>query len=76
MEDVGILYVLPFTIFTAIWYIVRPFGILCGHLVHFMAILYTFGHLVHFPVLVNCTKKNLATLISSLPSSGVTFARI
>jgi hypothetical protein len=37
--------------FTAIWYILWHFGIFCGHL-------------VFFPVLVFCTKKNLATVVS------------
>jgi hypothetical protein len=59
---------------TAVWSIVRQFGIfgtfgiLCGHLV------YTWGHVVYFmviwyifPVLVCCTKKNLATLQSFWP---------
>jgi hypothetical protein len=38
-----------FVYFTAIWYILGQFGIFCGY----------FGI---FPVLVCCTKKNLATL--------------
>jgi hypothetical protein len=37
----------------------RPFGIFWGHLVYFMV----FG--MYFPVLVCCTKKNLATLLTS-----------
>jgi hypothetical protein len=48
----------------AIWYIMRPFGIFCGNLVYFVAIWYIvwlFG--IFIPVLVCCTKKNLATLI-------------
>jgi hypothetical protein len=43
-------------------FIVWPFG-LSGHLVYFMAILFIlwpFG--IYFPVLVCCTKKNIATL--------------
>jgi hypothetical protein len=39
----------------AIWYILWPFGIFCGHLVYFMAIWYIlwpfgifYGHLVYF----------------------------
>jgi hypothetical protein len=40
----------------AIWPILWPFGIGCGHLVHFMV----FG--IFSPVLVFCTSKNLATL--------------
>jgi hypothetical protein len=43
--------------FIAIWFIIRPFGIFCGHLVYFMVIWYI------FPVLVCCTKKKLATLV-------------
>jgi hypothetical protein len=42
---------------------VVPFGIFYGHLGYFMTIWYTlcsFG--TFFPVLVSCTKKNLATL--------------
>jgi hypothetical protein len=35
---------------TAIWYILWPFGTFCGH----------------FPVLVCCTKKNLATLLRTI----------
>jgi hypothetical protein len=31
-----------------IWYIVWPFGILCGHLPYCVAIWYIFGHLVYF----------------------------
>jgi hypothetical protein len=37
--------------FTAIWYHLQPFGIVCGHLVYF------------FPFWYVWTKKNLATLI-------------
>jgi hypothetical protein len=47
----------------AIWSILLPFGIVCGHLVYFVAIWYilrSFGMI--FPILVSCTKKNLATL--------------
>jgi hypothetical protein len=65
------------TYFMAIWSILWPFCIFCGHLVYFMAIwsiLWTFGlfygHFVYcmviyniFPVLVCCDKINLATLI-------------
>jgi hypothetical protein len=39
--------------FMDIWSILWTFGIFCGNLVHFS------------PVLVNCTKKNLATLVPS-----------
>jgi hypothetical protein len=47
------------------WYILRHFGIFSGNLVYFMVlwyILWSFG--IFFPVLVCCTKKNMATLIS------------
>jgi hypothetical protein len=51
MEDVGIFYShlvyftsLWHTYFVAIWSILRPCGIFCGHLVHFMAI-FRFGRL-------------------------------
>jgi hypothetical protein len=42
------------------WYILRPFGLFYGHLVYFMVIWCI------FPVLVHGTKKNLATLVSTL----------
>jgi hypothetical protein len=37
--------------FTAIWYILRPFGIFYGYLLQFC------------PVFLCCTKKNVATLL-------------
>jgi hypothetical protein len=45
-------------------------GIFYGNLVYFMLVLYIlcmafwyiYGNLVHFPILVSCSKKNLATL--------------
>jgi hypothetical protein len=40
--------------FMAIWYILCPFGIFYGHLVHL------------FPILVRCAEKNLAILDSDL----------
>jgi hypothetical protein len=40
----------------SIWDNLQPFGVFCGNLVYLMAIWYI------FPVLVCCTKKNLATL--------------
>jgi hypothetical protein len=43
MEDVGIFFG-HLVYFTAIWYIVWPFGILCGHLVNFTVIWYIFPH--------------------------------
>jgi hypothetical protein len=45
--------------FIAVWSILRPFGICCGHLVYSLVIWYT------FPVLVYCTNKNLATVVGS-----------
>jgi hypothetical protein len=52
MDGVGIFYG-HFVYFTAIWYILRPFGVLYGHLVYFMDIWYIlrtfgifYGHLV------------------------------
>jgi hypothetical protein len=39
------------------WFILRPFWNIYGHLVYFVVIWYIF-----FPILVCCTKKNLATL--------------
>jgi hypothetical protein len=50
MEDVGILYGY-LVCFPAIWYILGPFGKIGGNLVYFS------------PILVCCTKKNLATLV-------------
>jgi hypothetical protein len=52
MDDVGKFYG-HFVYFTAIWYRY----IFYSHVVHFMAIWYI------FPVLVCCTKENLATLM-------------
>jgi hypothetical protein len=50
------------------WFIIEPFGILYGHLVHILygnlVIVLTFG--IFFPVLVYCNKKNLASLSCSL----------
>jgi hypothetical protein len=43
---------------TAIWYILRQFGILYGTLVYLWVIFI-------FPVLVCCTEKNLATVIKN-----------
>jgi hypothetical protein len=43
--------------FMTVWSILRPLEIFYGHLVYFVVIWYI------FPVLVFCTKKNLATLI-------------
>jgi hypothetical protein len=47
MEDLGICY--------GHWYILRPFDIICVHLVYFMVIWYIFSRFG--------TRKNLATLI-------------
>jgi hypothetical protein len=54
MEDV--------CIFMSIWYILLPFGIFYCHLVYFIAIWYIFWFWYIFPLLVFCSKKNLATL--------------
>jgi hypothetical protein len=51
----GLFYV-HFNYFMVIWSILWSFGLFYGHLVYFMAIRYI------FPVLVCCTKENLATL--------------
>jgi hypothetical protein len=42
--------------FMTIWSYLRPFGIFRGNLVNFIVIWYI------FPILVCCTKKNLATV--------------
>jgi hypothetical protein len=55
MENLGIFYD-HLVYLTAIKNILWPFGTFCGHLVHFVAIWYI------FPILVFCTKTNLATL--------------
>jgi hypothetical protein len=49
------------------WYILWSIGIFYGHLVYFMAI---------FPVLVFCTKKNLATLDESCKKLCLRCAKI
>jgi hypothetical protein len=53
MENVGIVFV--------ILTILRPFGIIYFHLVYFVAIW------LFFPVLLCCTKKNLATRAAHTP---------
>jgi hypothetical protein len=55
LDDVGIFY-RHSVYFTGNWYSLCPFGIFCGHL-------------VFFPVLVCCTKKNLAALALKKMSS-------
>jgi hypothetical protein len=50
--------------FMAIWNILWIFGIFCDHLLDIVLIWYI------FPVLVSCTKKNLATLTRLLRHSG------
>jgi hypothetical protein len=52
MENVGLFYD-HLAYFTAIWYILRPFGTFYSHLVY------------SFLFLVSCTNKNPATLPSS-----------
>jgi hypothetical protein len=49
----------------SIWYILRPFGIFYGHLAYF----WLFS--IIFPVLVCCSKNNLATLMSTKNSTVV-----
>jgi hypothetical protein len=45
-------------------YILCPFGLFYGNLVYFVAISYILGLFGNFfPVLVHCTKKDLATLL-------------
>jgi hypothetical protein len=57
MKDVGIFYG-HLVHFTAISYILWPFGVFCGHFGVFC------GHFdIFFPILVCRTKKNLATLL-------------
>jgi hypothetical protein len=46
------------------WYILEPFGLFYGNWKYFMVVWYILWSLgIFFPVLVFCTKKNLATLI-------------
>jgi hypothetical protein len=45
------------------WYILCPFGLFYGHLLYVVAIILVIGYI--FPVLVCCTKKNLAALPSA-----------
>jgi hypothetical protein len=52
MDNVGIFYIF-FEYFTALWYILWQFGIICGHLVYFSPFRYV------------CSNKNLATLVES-----------
>jgi hypothetical protein len=56
MEDVGKFYG-HLVYFASIWYILWPFGIF-------------YGYLVLFPVLVCCTKNNLATLQQRMEKKG------
>jgi hypothetical protein len=50
------------------WYILPPFGILYRYLRYFMTICYILcSFATFFPVLVECTKKHLATLLQKLP---------
>jgi hypothetical protein len=57
MEDVGILYV-HWVYLTVFLVVILIYFDVC------------YGHLVHFPVLVCCTKKNLATLHAWLQAIG------
>jgi hypothetical protein len=56
-----------FIYFKTVWSYFQTFGIFYDHLVHFVFIGYI------FPVLVTCTKKNLATLNPSRFSQGKLF---
>jgi hypothetical protein len=49
--------------FTAIWYILWPFGISCDYLVHFSPFWYVVG-----------TEKNLATLSDSVYETSTHFS--
>jgi hypothetical protein len=49
--------------FNTIWYILCPFGTFYGHLVHI------------FPVLVCCTKKNLATPLPTYICTYIVYRR-
>jgi hypothetical protein len=69
MEDVCMFMYGNLLDFTAIWYILRPFGIFVGGLVYLWEIRYG------FPVLACCTKKNLATLVESHVSPIPPFRR-
>jgi hypothetical protein len=52
--------------FMAIWNILQTFGIFYGHLGYLMTMWYIFRSFgTFFPLLVPCTKKNLATLLLS-----------
>jgi hypothetical protein len=52
--------------FKAIWSILWPFGMFCGHLVCFVAIWYILWPLGLFFPFWHVVKKNLATLILPL----------
>jgi hypothetical protein len=50
-------------------YVFWPFGLFYGNLVYFVAIWYIFWLFgLFFPVMVSCTKKNLATLAERVMS--------
>jgi hypothetical protein len=59
MDDVGIFYG-HLVYFTAIWHAFWTFGIFCGNF---------------FPVLVCCTKKNLATMFQMKPDQWIVAPR-
>jgi hypothetical protein len=64
LEDLAIKDVNIYTYIVDILSILRPFDIFCVHVVYFVVIwyiLWSFG--IFFPVLENCTKKKLATLV-------------
>jgi hypothetical protein len=50
--------------FLTVWYTLWPFASFYGHLVHVVAIYYI------IPLLVNCIKKNLATLFETVTECG------
>jgi hypothetical protein len=53
--------------FMTVWYILWPFGTFYDRLVHFMTVWYILCSFdTFFPVLVSCTKKNLAILVDSI----------
>jgi hypothetical protein len=53
----------------AIWNILQAFGKFYDHLLHFVFIWYI------FPVLVSCTKKNLAILITAISHTRIFLLR-
>jgi hypothetical protein len=59
------------------WYILLPFGLFYGHWKYFMSIWFTLWSFGTFlPVLVFCTKKNLATLFQKATTWVVRLVQI